>query len=64
MKHIRRFLSVRCPDCKGANNLLRGAAAAHDVLLKVYQAFDKENRRDITRIKIVQKDGLVHAQAF
>ena len=43
---------------------LRGRTAATDGLLKVSEAFDKEQRRDVRHVKVVEQYRLVEVEAF
>ena len=61
--HVGAGLRVRCSVCQRPDELLRGAPAAYG-FLKIGQAFDKKEWRDVRHVKVVEQNCLVEVQAF
>src|ERR1700733_4963300 len=61
--HVGAGLRFWCAVRKRPHELFRRAAAA-DGLFKISQAFDKEKRRDVRNVEIIEQHGLVEVQAF
>ena len=63
MMYIVASLCFRGSVGERPNKVFRGASAA-DGFLKIGETLDKEKRRDVRHVEVVEQNGLVDVQAF